>query len=213
MKKAKYCCLISGTALLLAALFLVLYNIHEDKQGGERAEAVMSALRESIPDDVPETTAALTEEHYDLYQKYEQPQEPTVPEMETVEIDSHAYIGYLSIPKLGIELPVMAEWSYPNLKTAPCRYTGNLYQKNLVIAAHNYSSHFGTIGKLSVGDELIVTDAKGKKYPFLVNEIEQLPGTAVEQMQFGSAENWDLTLFTCTLSGQSRVTVRASRSE
>lgn len=213
MKKAKYCCLISGTALLLAALFLVLYNIHEDKQGGERAEAVMSALRESIPDDVPETTAALTEEHYDLYQKYEQPQEPTVPEMETVEIDSHAYIGYLSIPKLGIELPVMAEWSYPNLKTAPCRYTGNLYQKNLVIAAHNYSSHFGTIGKLSVGDELIFTDAKGKKHPFLVNEIEQLPGTAVEQMQFGSAEDWDLTLFTCTLSGQSRVTVRASRSE
>ena len=43
--------------------------------------------------------------------------------------------------------------------------------------------------------------------------MEELPGTAVEQMQFGDADDWDLTLFTCTLGGRSRVTVRAVKAE
>lgn len=209
MKIAKYCCFIAGTALLLAALFLVLHNIREDKNGGEQAEAVLSALREDIPEPVTETMMP-TGESYDLYAEYE---EPTVPEMETAEIDGHSYIGYLTIPDLDIELPVMAGWSYPELKIAPCRYTGNLYADDLVIAAHNYASHFGKIGTLSNGAELIFTDMKGEKHIYTVCDLEQIPGTAVEQIQFGSADDWDLTLFTCTLNGQSRVTVRAERRE
>ena len=208
MKFWKYLCYALGTALLLAALLLVLHNVREDRQGAEQAESALSALRESIPEPVTEATA-LTSGQDDLYAPYE---EPTVPEMETAVVDGHAYIGYLSIPALDIELPVMAEWSYPNLKTAPCRYTGNLYENNLVIAAHNYASHFGRIGSLKAGDELIFTDMKGEQHSYAVCELEQIPGTAVEQMQFGSAENWDLTLFTCTLNGQSRVTVRAENS-
>lgn len=207
MKIAKYCCLIAGTALLLAALFLVLHNIREDKNGGEQAEAALSALREDIPEYAPETVLP-TGEHYDLFAEYE---EPTMPEMETAEIDGHVYIGYLTIPDLEIELPVMADWSYPNLKIAPCRYTGNLHTNDLVIAAHNYASHFGKIGSLSVGSEIVFTDMKGKKYVYAVCDLEQLSGTAVDQMQNGRADDWDLTLFTCTLNGQSRVTIRAER--
>ena len=41
---------------------------------------------------------------------------PLDPNMPTVEID-----GYLSVPSVGLELPVMAEWDYDRLKTAPCR--------------------------------------------------------------------------------------------
>ena len=207
MKPWKYICYALGTALLLAALLLVLHNIRDDKQGAEQAGSALAALRESIPEPVTETTV-LTSEQYDLYALYE---EPTVPEMETAVVDGHTYIGYLSIPALDIELPVMAEWSYPNLKTAPCRYTGNLYGDNLVIAAHNYASHFGKIGSLKAGDEMIFTDMKGEEHRYAVCELEQIPGTAVWQMQSGSAEDWDLTLFTCTLNGQSRVTVRAER--
>ena len=207
-KTIQYSCFFLGTALLLAALFLVLYNLHEDRQGGEQAEAVLAALQESIPEYVPEVTTVLTAEAYDLYAEYEETT-TTVSEPETAEVDGHNYIGYLSIPEIDIALPVMAEWSYPNLKIAPCRYTGDLTDNNLIIAAHNYSTHFGKIGKLSVGSELVFTDLKGKKHSYCVTEIEQLPGTAVEEMQFGSGEDWDLTLFTCTLNGQSRVTVRA----
>ncbi|MBO6116396.1 MAG: sortase [Ruminococcus sp.] len=203
MKVIKYTCFISGTALLIAALFLVMYNVHEDRRGGEQAESALTELRENIP----ETTEILTAENYDLYAEYE----TTVPEMEVTEIDGHSYIGYISIPALDIELPVMAEWSYPGLNIAPCRYTGSIYTDDLVIAAHNYSSHFGKINHLREDDEMVFTDVKGKKHRYKVCSIEQLPGTAVEDMKFGNSDEWDLTLFTCTLNGQSRITVRAEK--
>ena len=149
-------------------------------------------------------------EQYDLYEEYE---ETTVPEMNTVELDGNAYIGYLTIPELQLELPVLAVWSYPNLKLSPCRYMGNADSDDLIICAHNYASHFGTINNLHTDSEIILTDVQGKHYRYRVLSMEEIPGTAVEQMQFGDADDWDLTLFTCTLSGQSRVTVRAVREK
>ncbi len=72
------------------------------------------------------------------------------PEMEMPEIalesaGGAACIGTLEIPSLDLTLPVMSEWSYPLLKLAPCRYAGSAYQGNLVIAAHNYKTHFRKI--------------------------------------------------------------------
>ena len=197
--------MILGTALLLAALFLVLHNLYADRQSGEQAEAVLSVLRAEIPEPVAETDEPQPENIFSLYE------ENTVPEMETKEIDGHLYIGYISIPELELELPVMAEWSEQNLKTAPCRYTGSLYTDDLIIAAHNYTTHFGKIRRLSVGSELIFTDVSGKQHCYTVCDTEQIPGTAVETMQAGGAGEWDLTLFTCTLDGQNHVTVRAER--
>lgn len=205
MKTAKICCFALGTMLLIAALFLVLHNMAEDRKGGKQAEAVLSELKGEIPDHVPETTLMMGEV-YDIYAEYE---EATAPEMSTAVVANDPYIGYISIPVLDLELPVRNDWSYDNLKISPCRYVGNIYEDDLIICAHNYNSHFGRLSSLSTGDEIIFTDVTGRVHLFSVDNIEQLPGTAVEEMQFGNAEDWDLTLFTCTLSGQSRVTVRA----
>ncbi|OPZ22290.1 MAG: Sortase family protein [Firmicutes bacterium ADurb.BinA205] len=201
-------CLAAGIVLLIAALSLVLYNIHQDRQSGEKAHEVLAELKGMIPEETtPPVTTMFTEDLFALYEST-----TTEPIIESsVEIDGHTYIGFVSIPSIGIELPVIYEWSYPNLKISPCRYKGSALTDDLIIAAHNYTTHFGKIGNLHSGDEIVFTDTDGKKYEYEVNNIEQLPGTAVEDMEFGSAEDWDLTLFTCTLGGQSRVTVRASR--
>ncbi|MBQ6180565.1 MAG: sortase [Ruminococcus sp.] len=214
MKAARISCFALGTALLLAALFLVLHNVIEDKKSGRQAAAILSELKKEIPEHIPETTAHIMEaEEYDLFAEYEENEDMIVPEMETIEIDGSQYIGYITIPDIGIELPVMNDWSYSALKISPCRYRGNLYADDLIIAAHNYRSHFGRINELDSGDEIDLTDVSGRVHHYTIINIESLPGTAVEDMQFGSAEEWDLTLFTCTLSGQSRVTVRAERRE
>lgn len=214
MKAARISCFALGTALLLAALFLVLHNIIEDKKSGEQAQAILTELKNEIPEYVPEqTTEAIEAEEYDLFAEYEEPEEPAVPEMETIVVKDDPYIGYLTIPDLSLELPVMSEWSYPSLKVSPCRYRGSLFTDDMIIAAHNYSSHFGKLDELTNGSEIIFTDVTGRLHRYEVVNIERLPGTAVEDMEFGSADEWDLTLFTCTLSGQSRVTVRAERTE
>ena len=203
---ASKCCFAIGIVLLLGALSLVLYNINEDKQSGEKAEEILSALKDEI--DTPVTTTVTYAD--DLFAEYETTTVPTEP---TVEVDGNLYLGYITIPTLDIELPVMYNWNYDNLKISPCRYKGSALTNDLIIAAHNYTTHFGRIGNLHSDDEIVFTDAAGKEYRYEVMNIEQLPGTAVEEMEFGSADDWDLTLFTCTLGGQSRVTVRASLIE
>lgn len=203
---ASKCCFAIGIVLLLAVLSLVLFNVHEDRQSGEKADEILSVLKDEISE---ETTSAVTTTYTeDLFAYYETTTTAIVTEP-TIEIDGNIYLGYISIAAIDIELPVMYNWNYDNLKISPCRYKGSAIDGNLIIAAHNYNSHFGKIGNLHSGDEIVFTDADGKKYTYEVMNIEQLPGTAVEDMEFGSADDWNLTLFTCTLGGQSRVTVRA----
>ncbi|MBQ4642951.1 MAG: sortase, partial [Oscillospiraceae bacterium] len=124
------------------------------------------------------------------------------------EIEGIKYIGTLEIPKIGLKLPVISEWSYPNLKIAPCRYFGSAYLDNIVIAAHNYKSHFREIENLSSGDEIIFTDTDGNVFVYSVGAKEVLPPTAIEEMTSGE---WDLTLFTCNPAGTFRVAIRCDK--
>lgn len=109
------------------------------------------------------------------------------------------------IPSLDLELPVLSEWSYPNLKLAPCRYAGSAYTDNLVIAAHNYQTYFGKLKSVREGSEVSFTDAAGNKFVYHVAAVEALTPQSVEEMTAGE---WPLTLFTCTPDGKNRVTVR-----
>lgn len=129
-------------------------------------------------------------------------------EMTEVEINGNQYIGYLSIPVLGLELPIMSSWSYPKLNIAPCRYTGSVRGEDLVLMAHNYSSHFGKLSQLDLGDMVEFTDMDGVITRYEVVGKDVLDPAAVEEMTSG---DFDLTLFTCTYGGGSRVTVYCNR--
>ena len=205
--------IIVGTMLFLSALFLAVYNILEDRKGGEVSGEILSKLKieMGIPPDGGVPVETIKEGDYgipenDLFEDYER----TVPKEEKlIEIDGRYYIGIISIPLLNIELPVASEWSYDNLKMSPCRYKGSVYEDNMIIAAHNYSSHFGGINQLNTGDIITFTDGWGDVYTYELLQTEIIDGYDIDAMDFGTG--WDLTLFTCTLSGQSRVTVRATR--
>lgn len=210
--------IISGAVLLLVALSLILYNVYEDRKSGKYAETVLAELKIDISEAEAATSEnieeGITETVEDIFSKYEEePTEPVDEVPETVEIDGESYIGILQIPTLGIELPVMAEWSYPNLKKSPCRYVGNPNSKNMIIAAHNYSSHFGRISELKSGDEILFTNVSGKIFRYIVTMTENIGGKDIEAMMKDIDDNWQLTLFTCTLGGQSRVSVRAEEVE
>ena len=205
MSKSGKICTGIGLLLLAAALFLTAYNLWGDARAGKTADTVLEQLMPEIEErennSLPELPSgeSLEESYipdYVLNSEMDMPEE---------EIDGHEYIGMLQIPALLLELPVISEWSYPNLKIAPCRYTGSVYRNNLVIAAHNYSSHFGHLKNLSQGDEITFTDMDGNVFRYEVAEIETLSPFAIEEMTSG---DWDLTLFTCTVGGKSRVTVR-----
>ena len=186
----------TGLLLIAAALFLTGYNLFDQMRAQRSAAQAAAQLTEQLPQtsqaDVPD---------YLLSPEMEMPVET---------IDGVDYVGVLRIPALALELPVISQWSYPLLKIAPCRYSGSAYQNNLVLCAHNYASHFGNLKNLHIGAAVTFTDMDGNLFTYQVAELETLPPQATEEMENG---DWDLSLFTCTVGGQSRVTVRCTAEQ
>ena len=186
-----------GLLLIAAALFLTCFNLWDERRATNSAGEALRELEAVRPEEAEAT----------------EPGEAEIPaylldpgrEMPAVEVDGGRYIGVLEVPSLGLELPVMETWSYPNLRVAPCRYSGSAYQDDMIVAAHNYKTHFGQLKELRPGDEVRFTDTEGNVFRYAVAELETLGKYDVEEMTSG---DWDLTLFTCTYGGQSRVTVR-----
>lgn len=120
-------------------------------------------------------------------------------------VGNHSYAGVIVIPSLDLYLPVMSDIKTGDLKTAPCRYFGDVRTENLVIAGHNYRTHFGKLKNLKPNDEVFFIDAANIKTEYFVSDKEVLPSNAVEEMKNGK---YPLTLFTCTISGRERYTLR-----
>ena len=197
--------LAAGALSLAAALLLTGSNLFETYQVGQASERLSQEVRSRIESQAQEESslsqAALAGGEEETPEYLRNPEM----EMPVEEIEGNGYIGLLEIPALGLSLPVMSEWSYPNLKLAPCRYSGSAYTGNFTIAGHNYSTHFGPIGGLNAGDSITFNDMQGNRFSYEVQVVETLEAAAVADMV---SEERDLTLFTCDLSGESRVTVR-----
>ena len=204
-----------GLLLIAAALFLVSYNLYDELRAEQSARQAVTQLDAYLPAEAaPEAPSDSTGDQEPLVsdERTAIPDYVLSPNMEMpVEtINGIDFIGVLRIPALELELPVISEWNYPNLKTAPCRYSGSAYLNNLIICGHNYTSHFGTLKNLWEGDIATFTDMDGNVFTYKMVERETLNPTDIEGMESG---NWDLTLFTCTVGGQSRVTIRFELEE
>ena len=190
-----------GLLLIAAALFLSAYNEMESHEARNSAQQVIAQMCQTLPTETAAETEAPAVPEYLLDADREMPVQT---------INGRDYIGVLTIPSLELELPVLSQWDYPALKVAPCRYSGSLYQDNLIICAHNYASHFGKLKNLRVGDTAIFTDMAENVVRFQLAAQETIQPEDLEAMEAG---DWDLTLFTCTVGGQSRVTVRFVRED
>lgn len=183
-----------GVLALLAAVLLMGYNQWDSTRAEKAADCVLTQLEESIAE--PRT----------IY--------PGDAAADTETIDGYDYIGCLSIPSIGLALPVMQQWSYPGLKIAPGRYSGALYTDDLVIAGHNYARHFRPLKHLTVGTEVLFVDMNDNIWHYAVSDTEVLQPTQIEKMAVKTPDsNWDLTLFTCTTTGQARYALRCVRTD
>lgn len=182
--------MIAGCLAIIAAVCLVGLNISSDYSSGKKSAEVLEQL-ESIIENKTENSI------YTENTKEES--------LKPVSIGDNTYAGIISIPEIGIELPVMSSCSYENLDISPCLYYED--SGKMVIAAHNFSSHFGKIKELVSGDYIAFTDSGNNVKMYEVINTEILDSNDTDRMI--SSDDWDLTLFTCTLSGTQRVTVRA----
>lgn len=189
-KKTGILFILAGLLLIGASLLLYLHNQREDQAAGETAQQVLQEMQAEVTP-TPTVPPQLTPTP-----------RPVKTAMTVTDIDGNGYIGYVGIPALELELPVMADWSYSKLRVAPCQHAGATFTDDLVIAAHNYDKHFGKLKDLSLGAEVTFTDMDGDFYRYTVAKLETVAPTAVEEVL---ESGYDLVLYTCTYGGKTRV--------
>lgn len=178
---------VMGIIFLVGAAGLTLWNFNTDQAAAEESRSLLTELAEAIP----EVEA--------------QPVFPMENGMPVVEVEGQNYMGAINFPDLDRELPVLASYELEKLKTAPAVYHGTPQTGDLVICAHNYRSHFGSLQRLPIGAQVLLKAVDGNLYEYQVAATEVVSPFAVADVTSGE---WDLTLFTCTLGGRTRYVVR-----
>lgn len=206
--------IIFGILAIMAAIGLFVYNVYDSKRAEKASHDIIHEIDDAkkteefkedfyVPEDMPTPL-------HELYPMMDMP---------AVEIDGYRYIATLKIPSIKLELPIMEDWDYSRLKISPCRYKGSAYTHDLVIAGHNYASHFSKIKWLEPETEVILEDMKGNVFKYTIAWTEVIDPENVDEMtekvtvdeegnDISEENNWDLTLFTCTTGGGSRFAAR-----
>lgn len=191
--------MLAGGAAIIFSLIIIAVNIRLDSQGKKNSENVLNILESEISSySEDENNITYTDGN-------------GLKKSKTISVDNNYYSGIIDIPEIGIKLPVMSEWNYDNLNISPCLFYNDEKNNRKIIAGHNYSSHFGKLKQLKQGDYIIFTNAENKRVIYKVLQTEILGSTDTDKILGG--DDWNLTLFTCSLSGYERVTVRCIQAD
>ena len=201
-------CAALGILLVTASLAAIGYILWNEELSGLHAQQAMEQLLQQVPEETVPATPDSADTPVMRPESTQSPADPAFRPMPEVMIDGVPYVGYLSIPALNLELPVIGQSNEANLEIAPCRFYGTVYNKNFVIGGHRYRRHFRKLGTLGYGECLSFTDMEGNVYTYEVVEYEVLEPNQAEYLCSG---DWDISLFTCTPGGLTRVVLRCLR--
>ncbi len=190
-------CIVLGCGCLLIAALLLLQNAWTERNATNASTAALTAIAAQSSDigdgDRDTILEGDTTDNGDG--------------ASTMTVAGASYCGVLEMTSINLELPIQADFSYDNLKSSPCIYIQD-DNEALVIAAHNYAAHFGSLPQLSIGDAVTYTTLDGSVYAYTVSEIVTIEETDLAAIE-GSAD--ELVLFTCNINNNSqRVVVRCN---
>ena len=183
-----------GAILICVALFMVARYAVITKKVRRAATEALDAVKTRIEENSSDESTA--------------PRDGAERETPVAEIDGTPYLGVISIPAAGIELPLINEFDYTSLNIAPCRYRGGVDTDDIVIVGHNYSSHFGRLSSVGVSERVNITLISGDSVSYVVTDRETVNGRDVGRLDGG---DWDLTLITCDMTGDYRLLLRCKR--
>ena len=193
-----------GSALVLAAVCLYVYDRLEDARAGAQAASAVSQLRQS------QSIAAVSETEEPADSAESLPTEDAESESEPVSgnpgVKRRAGVsGGADHPGFGLGAAGADRVEQRRTsKVSPCRQCGSTAGGDLVIAAHNYKSHFGRLSSLSEGDEVRFTSQDGAEAVYTVERTAQVSPEEPEALREGGCP---LVLYTCTPGGKARVVV------
>lgn len=166
---------VAGILLMSAAVILVVINhlstVKYKEEAAELAEELMSLM--------PEISEGFIYERSDYG-------------MPASELDGKDYVGILEIPLYSVKLPVAAKWDKSELKKAPCRFAGSVYDGTMVIGGSDNAGQLDFMENITETDALYFTDMSGERFSFTVTEIEKTKDASEKTLTDG---DFDLVIF------------------
>ena len=200
-KRGSFVLLLLGAALLCAALLLAAKNRREETSAKEAAAALLVQAEQTIAQHTAPPAAVPTPAPSSAAEETLSPSPSASP---SAAPEGPAFLGVLSVPAVSLTVPVLAEWSYYHLTLAPCRDCGSVETGDLVIAAHNYDTHFGRLSRIAPGDSVYFTDMAGSTTEYAAASVEQRDPSDAEGVR---DSGYPLVLYTCSWDCTARVTV------
>ena len=131
--------------------------------------------------------------------------------------DTYTIIAKLNIPSLGIEYPVLSKTTDELMEISLNKFWGAEPNEvgNCCIVGHNYlnQTHFGKLPQIKKGDEVEITDAKGRTLTYVVYDtyiVNPEDTKCTSQLTDGRTE---ITLITCENGGATRFIAKAAAIE
>lgn len=141
--------------------------------------------------------------------------EVAIPKMYKASNGTEYYIiAKISVPKLGLEYPVLSTWDYTILKNAICKFYGpNPNQEgNFCIIGHNYRNDkfFSKLEELNIRDIIQIQDMSGKTVSYAVYNKYVVDPDDVSCTNQNTNGKKEITLITCYNYGTQRTVIKAT---
>ncbi len=149
--------LIVGIALVVAAVSIPLVSYIVQQNAAKEARELVSQLKLLMPSSYG---AALDDRVNTV--------------MPSMEVGGENFCGIIEIPTYNADLPVCQIWDQGKLSKYPCRFTGSIYDRSLIIGGSDNDGQFDFMKEISAGETVYVTDMTGGRYRYKVSDIRRV---------------------------------------
>lgn len=130
-----------------------------------------------------------------------------------VEYYGYNVVGIISIPKIGIEYPILDITNDQAMKVSITKFWGNNVNDigNFTMAGHNNldNTMFGATDQLSIGDKIQMTDLTGRTIEYEIFDQYVIEPNDVKCVNSVQANTREITLITCKNGRSNRLITKA----
>lgn len=180
--------IIIGALLIAGAVGIIIAQA--DFSEKQSAQSVIRVMEETIP----ARKRALPELHYGG-------------DMPSAEIGGENFVGLLEVEQYNCLFPVGTHWVESDLKRFPLSYSGNIYNRDLVIGGSSLDGQFDFVDEIEIGASVKFIDLYGHEFCYEVSMVNH-----AESIDTIQSEIDDLTLFAKSRNTSKYVIIRCRLS-
>lgn len=200
---------------ILVGVGILIYNVVKSKNSDDRIIEAIAEFDKTVEKDNNEDNATVNEEVLDNLITPPDSSTSTNTTNKKVYYEGFVMLGYITIPKTGVKLPILDSVTPQSLDTAVAvLYPSNTQLNepgNVVIIGHNYRNgkFFSDNDKLAIGDKILIKDSTGRSLTYTIYQKFQ---TTEQDTSFYTRDTngvAEITLSTCTDDSKARIIILA----